>query len=199
MKSIWRLVLLVAVGSMLVSCGSEKGAATSAITAAETAWAAAKDNVTKVMPDGAKSIDDAIAAARASLQNGDAKAALEAAKALPAKISELTAGLAAKETELRGAWTALSAAVPGVMDEVQKKVDALAKTKKLPAGLDATALDGAKSSLAQATQMWTDAQAANTQGNIAEAVAKATSVKDMLVQVLGTLKMPVPAALQTPA
>lgn len=199
MRSFRRLMLLVAVGALLASCGSEKTAATSAITAAETAWAAAKDNVTKVMPDGAKQVDDAIAAAKASLEGGNAKAALEAAQGLPAKIQELTAGLATKEAELRGVWTALNTALPGVLTEVQTRVDALAKSKKLPAGLDAAGLDGVKSSLTQATQMWTEAQGAEQSGNIAEAVTKATGVKDALVQIMGTLKLPVPAALQPPA
>ena len=102
MKRFWSLILMVVLGGMLVSCGAEKRAATTAIQAAETAWAAAKDNVAKILPDEAKSVDEAIAAAKASLEQGDAKAALAAAKDLPARIQQLTAGLAAKEAELRG-------------------------------------------------------------------------------------------------
>ena len=91
MKRLIGLMRVVVIGVTLASCGSEKGAATSAIQAAETAWAAAKDNVAKIVPADAKSMDDAIAAAKASLEGGDAKAALAAAKDLPAKIQELTA------------------------------------------------------------------------------------------------------------
>jgi len=197
MKRIWGLILIVALGSMLVSCGGVKSAATTAIQAAETAWAAAKDNVTKIMPDEAKTIDDAIAAAKASLEQGDAKAALATAKDLPAKIQQLTAGLAAKETELRGAWTSLSAGLPGVVSTVQKRVDLLSKSKKLPAGIDQAAFDGAKSSFEQAKQMWTEAQAAQQNGSIGEAVAKASGAKELLGKVLTALKLPVPAALQS--
>ena len=198
MKRFWSLILVVALGSsMLVSCGAGKGAATAAIQAAETAWAAAKDNVAKILPDDAKSIDEAIAAAKASLEQGDAKAALATAKDLPAKIQQLTAGLAAKEAELRGAWDSLNASLPGVVSSVQKRVDILSKSKKLPAGIEQAAFDGAKSSFAEAKQMWTEAQSAQQNGNLGEAVVKASGVKDLLGKVLTALKMPVPAALQS--
>jgi hypothetical protein len=197
MKRFWSLILAVLLGSMLVSCGAEKGAATAAIQAAETAWAAAKDNVTKIVPDDAKSVDEAIAAAKASLEKGDAKAALATAKELPARIQQITAGLAAKEAELRGAWDSLNGGLPGVVSAVQKRIDILSKSKKLPAGIEQAAFDGAKSSLAEAKQMWSEALSAQQNGMMAEAVAKASGVKDLLAKVLTALKMPVPAVLQS--
>lgn len=195
MKRVIGLMLVLVVGAVLASCSSEKGAATSAIQAAETAWAAAKDNIAKILPDDAKSMDDAIAAAKASLAGGDAKAALAAAKDLPTKIQALTAELPAKEAELRGVWDSLNAGLPGIVASVQKQVDTIAKSKKFPQGLDAAGFDGVKSSLAEANQMWTEAQSAQTNGNLGEAVAKATGVKDLMVKALTALKMPVPAAL----
>lgn len=197
MKRIWSLILLVVLGIALASCGSEKGAATAAIQAAETAWSAAKDNVMKILPNDAKSMDDAIAGAKASLESGDAKAALAAAKDLPAKIQELTAGLAAKETELRGVWDAMSAGLPGVVETVQSRVDVLSKAKKLPAGIEQATFDGVKTSLAEANQMWTEAQSAQQSGNLAEAVTKASGVKDLMVKALTALNMPVPATMQS--
>lgn len=197
MKRIVGLILVVVLGAALAACGSDKGAATVAIQAAETAWAAAKDNVAKIVPADAKSMDDAIAAAKASLESGDAKVALAAAKDLPAKIAELTAGLAAKETELRAVWETLNTGLPGIVASVQKRVDALSKSRSLPAGLDQVTFDEVKTSLGQANQMWTEAQSAQLNGNIGEAVAKATGVKDLMVKALTALKMPVPAALQS--
>lgn len=197
MKRLIGLMMVVVIGVTLAACGSEKGAATSAIQAAETAWAAAKDNVAKIVPADAKSMDDAIAAAKASLEGGDAKAALAAAKDLPAKIQELTAGLAAKEAELRGVWDSLNTGLPGIVASVQKRVDVLSKSKKLPEGIDQAAFDGVKTSLGEASQMWTEAQSAQLNGNIGEAVAKASGVKDLMVKALTALNMPLPAALQS--
>lgn len=196
MKRLASLFLIAVMGAMLTSCGAEKGAATAAIQAAETAWTAAKDNVAKLLPDEAKTMDEAIANAKASLEKGDAKAALAAAKDLPAKVQELTTGLAAKETELRGLWDTFNAGLPGVVAEVQKKVDVLSKAKVLPKGIDKAAVEGARTSLAEATQQWAEAQTAQQGGNLAEAISKATAVKEILVKVLTALNMPVPAALQ---
>jgi hypothetical protein len=197
MRRILSVALVLVVGGMLASCSTEKTAATAAIQAAETAWTAAKDDVMKILPADAKAVEDAIAGAKASLEQGDAKAALAAAKDLPARIQQLTASLAAKKTELSGTWDAMNAALPGAVTAAQEKVDALAKSRRLPRGLDQATFDSAKASLAEATQAWTDAQAAQQSGNLAEAVAKATQVKDLVTKTLTDLKMPVPATLQS--
>jgi hypothetical protein len=196
MKRTLSAILLMALALTMVSCASEKGAATSAIKAAETAWTAARDNVMKILPADAKVIEDAIAAAKASLEQGDAKAALAAVKDVPARIQELTASLGARETELKGAWETLSAGLPAVVETVQKRVDALSKAKKLPPGLDQAAFDQVKTDVTTATTTWAEALTAQQAGNIGEAVAKATDVKGLVVKALTALKMPVPAALQ---
>jgi hypothetical protein len=188
-------ILLVALALTMVSCASEKGAATAAIQAAETAWTAAKDNIMRVLPTDATAIEDAIAAAKASLEQGDAKAALAAVKDIPAKIQELTASLGAKETELKASWESLSAGLPGAVEAVQKRVDVLSKARSLPAGLDKEALEQLKAEVANAKTTWSQAQTAQQAGNIGEAVAKALDVKGLLVKVLTALKMPVPQAL----
>jgi hypothetical protein len=189
-------ILLVSLALTLASCGSEKGAATAAIQAAETAWTAAKDNVMKILPADGKTVEDAIAAARASLEQGDAKAALAAVKDLPARIQELAASLADKEIELTGVWETLSANLPQVVSTVQKRVDVLSKSRSLPAGLDAAAFEQVKTDLGTATRTWVEAQADQQTGNIGEAVAKAIDVKGLLVKAMTALKMPVPPALQ---
>lgn len=196
MKKILSAILLVTLALTLVSCATEKGAATAAIKAAETAWTAAKDNVMKVLPADAKTVEDAIAAAKTSLEQGDAKAALTAVKDIPAKIQELTTSLGAKETELKGVWETLSANLPGVVTTVQKRVDILSKAKSLPAGLDKAAFDQVKTDLSTATSTWVEAESAQKAGNIGEAVAKAIDVKGLVVKALTALKMPVPPALQ---
>jgi hypothetical protein len=196
MRKMLSAILLVTLALTMVSCGSEKGAATAAIKAAETAWTAASDNVMKILPTDAKAVEDAIAAAKASLEQGDAKAALAAVKDLPARIQELTAGLADKEIELKGVWETLSANLPQVVSTVQKRVDVLSKSRSLPAGLDAAAFEQVKTDLGTATRTWVEAQAAQQTGNIGEAVAKAIDVKGLVVKAMTALKMPVPPALQ---
>ena len=196
MKGSRGAILRVARALSVVSCGSEKRAATSAISAAETAWTAAKDNVMKVLPAEGRLVERAIAAAKASLELGDAKAALADVQDLPARIQELAASLADKEIELKSVWETLSANLPGVAVAVQKRVDALAKSRSLPAGLDQATFEQARTDVAAATTTWVEAEAAQQAGNIGEAVAKAIDVKGLLVKTLAALSMPVPPALQ---
>jgi hypothetical protein len=195
MKRTLSAILLVALALTVVSCGSEKRAATSAISAAETAWTAAKDNVMRVLPADGNLVERAIATAKVNLEQGDAEAALAAVQDLPARIQQLTASLADKEIELKGAWETLSAGLPGVVESVTKRVDKLAKSGSLPSGMDPASFDQLKTDVATATTTWTEAQAAQQAGNIGEAVAKALDVKGLIVRALTALKMPVPDAL----
>ncbi len=196
MKKTLSVILLAVLAFTMLSCASEKGAATAAIKAAETAWTAAKDNVMKILPADGTTVEDAIAAAKASLEQGDAKAALAAVKDIPAKIQELTASLGDKEIELKGVWETLNANLPTVVATVQKRVDILSKARSLPAGLDQAAFDQVKTDMATASSTWVEAQAAQQSGNIGEAVAKAIDVKGLVVKAMTALNMPVPPALQ---
>ena len=196
MKRMLSSILLLGLVGVLASCSSEKGAATAAIQAAESAWAGARDNIAKVMPSDARMLDESIASAKASLEQGDAKAALAATKDLPARIQELSAGLQAKETELRAQWAALSQGLPSVIASVQERVDKLSKSRTLPAGVDQPAFDEVKTSMASVNQLWIEAQADEHGGNIGDAVMKAVGVRDLLVKAMTSLKLPVPEALQ---
>jgi hypothetical protein len=191
------LAVLLVAGSMLGSIGcSGKAAATAAVTTAQTAFDAVKDNAAKVLPEDTQKLSDVIAAAKADIEQGKVKEAMETAKTLPDQIKALADNAAKKKDELTATWTSMSAELPKDVEALQTKVDELSKVKKLPAGLDATAFAGVKDSLAGMKQAWTDAQAAFTSGNLAEALAKAGTIKQALVTAMTTLKMEIPAALQ---
>ena len=112
----WSTVLVVLVAVALAAgCASQKAPAEAAVSAAEQAFAAAKDEAAKYLPDQVKGVQDALDAAKASLAKGDYQAALTAAQALPARTSELTTAAAAKKAELTQSWATLSAGLPQVV------------------------------------------------------------------------------------
>lgn len=191
----WMPLLLVA-SLALTGCGAEKKAAESAVAAAETAFNAAKDNLNAVMPDDTKAIEDSIAQAKAALETGDYKGALAAVKDVPAKVGELTTQAVDKAAELKTTWDGLNTNLPGAVGAAQAQVDKLATMKKLPAGMDAAQLEGAKTSLATATTAWTEAQEAQAGGNWAMAVTKGTEAKTATVEAMNAIGMPVPDALK---
>jgi hypothetical protein len=186
------LVLAVFAGG----CANQKAPAEAAIASAETAFAAVQAEAVKYLPEQATGVADAIAGAKAALGKGDYQAALTAAQALPAKISELSTAMAAKKAELTATWTSLSASMPKVVEVIQSRIGILSKSKALPAGLDAAKFDQAKSGLASLTSAWTEATTAFGAGNLTEAVAKAGAAKSQAVAVMNLLNMQVPAALQ---
>lgn len=191
------IAVLLLVGCTLGSVGcSGKVATTAALAAVETGFDAVKDATAKVVPEETQKLSDDITAAKADLDQGKVKEAMEAAKTMPDQLKQLTDDAAKKKDELTASWTAMSTELPNDVGAVQAKVDELAKARKLPAGLDAAAFAGIKDSLTNMKQMWTDAQAAFTSGNLADAMAKVGTIKQGLVSAMTTLKLAIPAVLQ---
>jgi hypothetical protein len=189
-------VTLLMAAALAAACAGQKVPAQAALTAADTAFAAARTEAVKYVPDQVKGIEDALAAAKDSFAKGDYQAALTAAQALPAKISDLAAAASAKKAELMKSWESLSAGLPQVVASIQSRVDILSKARKLPAGLDKAKFEGAKAGLDTIKQSWIDATAAFGAGNVTDAVAKASGVKAKAAEILGVLGMPVPPGLQ---
>ena len=194
--SVLTLVILGLVGVLAAGCASDKGPAETALKAAEEAITAAKGEAGRYVPDQAKALEAALAAAKDKFAKGDYRAALTEAQALPAKAKDLTAAAATKKAELTKAWEGVSAGMPQVMEAIKGRVDILSQAKKLPATMTADQLQAAKSGLTELTQSWTAATEAFKAGNIPDAVAKATAMKPKAAQVLGMLGMPVPDALK---
>ena len=180
----FRSLLVASVASVLLlaACDSAKKAgAEAAIKTADTAFSTISGEASKYVPDQTKAVQDSLTAAKASLTNGDYEAALTSAKDLPGKISDLATAVKAKKDELTTQWTSLSGSLPKNVEEIQAKVGALTKTHKLPAG--------AGDKLVAVQQMWTDASSAFTGGNLTDALAKASEVKDKLGALRTTLGM----------
>jgi hypothetical protein len=196
MKSKMYLVLLlvVAVSLCLTSCGAgKKASATAAIKAAEDAYNVVKDELAKYVPEEAKKVEDAIAAAKESLNKKKFDEAIAAVKEIPQKITELTATAKTKKDEMIMSWAAMSKGTPEMLDAIKGKLDAISKVKKLPAGMDKAKLDGVKSDYEAAVTMWNEAKAASDAGNVADAVAKGKAVEEKAAGIMTTLGMKVPA------
>src|SRR5512137_1821494 len=192
-KKYWIPILFIVIGLFLAACGSgNKEAATVAIKAAEDSYGAVKGEVLKYIPDQAKGVEDAIKGAKENFDKGNFDAALAAAKAIPDKVKELTAAAAAKKTELAKSWEEMSGGMPKMLEVIKSRLDILSASKKLPENMDKAKLEGAKGGYEAAAKMWDDAKTAFSGGNLADAMAKAKTVKEMT-----TLGMQVPAAAVT--
>jgi hypothetical protein len=197
-RYVHNFVIMILAVALLASCGSaDKAPAEAALKGAEEAINVAKADVSKYMPDQAKSLDAGLAEAREKFNKGDFKGALSDAQALTSKAKDAASAAAKKKEELAKAWQDLSTGMPKVVDAIKSRVDILSQSKKLPAGMSAETLAQAKAGLSEITQQWTAATEASKGGNLTDAVAKASSVKVKAAEVLTLLKMPVPEALKS--
>jgi hypothetical protein len=196
MRGVRRALCLAALVA-LSACASDKAPAEQAVKAAETAVASAKAEAAKWVPDQARSLDAALASVKDKFAKGDYKAVLAEAPALATQAQSVAAAAAAKKAELTKSWDEMSAGLPKMVEAVKSRVDILSKSKKLPANVTKEKFETAKADLAAATQGWTDAMAAYSGGNVADAVAKANTVKQKTVEALEALGMPVPPAAKS--
>jgi predicted small lipoprotein YifL len=197
MKNALRITAVALCCVALVAC-SQKGPAEAALKAAETSMNEVKAaEGARYAPEQTKGLMASFTAAQDAFNKGDYKAALEVAQGIPAKAKDVVAAIAAKKDELTKSWNALSASVPGMVEQVKAKVDALSAMKKLPKDMDAAKLEAAKASLSDITKSWGEASNAFKSGNLIDANAKGNAVKAKVSDEMATLTA-APAAAPAP-
>jgi hypothetical protein len=189
--------VIILISLALVACASDKEPAEKAIKAAEDLVNSTVAEASKYVPDQAKALQDSVKGLKDSFAKGDYKAALSGAGEISTKAKAVADAAAAKKAELAKSWANMSAGLPKVLDAIKSRVDILSQAKKLPAGIDKAAVEGAKSGLDTITKTWADAQSAFTSGNVTDALAKAGTVKTQAAEIMTKLGMEVPAALKS--
>ena len=198
-KKILSLAIVMFVSAFfLISCSRDKEPADLAIKAAETAINATKAEAVKMVPDQVKSLDDSLASAKEKFAKGEYKAALDEATLLPIKAKGVMAAAKVKKEELIKKWTETSQDLPKMIEDVQGKVDALSKLKRLPAKLKKNTFEEAKAGLASAKDEWTKAQESFKNEKFTDAINVAGSVKDKVINIMGALGMSIPAPVVAP-
>ena len=197
MRNVIKVLALVLAAGFAGACASQKVPAEAALQAAESAWAAVSAEATKYVPDQAKGVEDAVAAAKDAMTKGDYEAVIKSAGAIPAQVAEVTKAVAAKKDEWTTAWRTLDSTLGGGLTAVQTKVDELAAAKKLPKGVEKTAVEGAKAALAAAQQTYADAKIAFQGGDYEGALAKANEVRSAVAKIVTDLKLEMPVLAES--
>ena len=166
------LLALVATG-----CGGAKSSAQTAVTAAELAVSGAGPDVENVLPERLKALQAAAASAREAFDRKEYQAAAAAAKDIPARVKELADALPQERTALNEEWRTMSMVMPANLDSVRVRLDKLGKSKRLPAGMDATKVDAARQTYEAAMQEWPVITAAFNGGKLADALARASALR----------------------
>jgi hypothetical protein len=194
-KQISRIALVLVGCALMVACGQDKKLAETALMSADEAVKAASPDISQYAADSWKGVTDSLKAAQDAFARKDYKAALAAANEIAPKVQEAASAAMAKKDELTKAWTEMSEGMPRMVEAIKSRVDILSASRKLPAGMDKAKLEEAKSGLASASQMWSEASDAAKSGNLMDAVAKANAVKEKAAQLMQGLGMSLPAAM----
>jgi hypothetical protein len=189
-----RSFVAFAVAALLIAgCANQKEPAQKAIADIEAAVAAAGEDATKYVPDDVRAVTDQVANLKAQFDKKDYKGVLAAAPGVLSQAQALASSAAAKKAEamdaLNAEWGSLASSVPQAVAAVQSRVDILSKSKKLPQNVDKATLAAAKTGVSEVNTLWTQATAAQSSGNIEQAVGLARQAKEKTDGLLASLGM----------
>jgi hypothetical protein len=180
-KLSWVFCGVLGVALLMAGCGTaQKEATDAAVNAAQTALNSVQGEAAKYVPEQLQAANSALQSAKDALAKGDYTAALAATKDAAGKAKELAAAASAKKAQWTQAWASMNESMPKSMDAMKAKLDAYSKGAHMPAGMDKDTLAEAKTRFEQLKQGWADASAAATQGNLGDAIKKASGLKDLL-------------------
>ncbi len=182
MRRITPLALLV-----VAACSGGKGTAEAAIAAADSAIAALPPDAAKIAPEDVSPLTQAVQSAKDQLAKGDVEAATATAKAVPAEAQAVAAKLPARKAAMSATLDTLAVAMPRNLEAIQKKLDALGKSRKLPPGLDAQLMQATKELATGAPGEWNAIMASYKAGDVATAMTRAQDMKARVTRSLMAL------------
>ena len=188
-----RTLSLAAVALLVLGagCANQKEPAAAAVQSVESSLAEVRDDASKFAKEQLESTENALAGLRARLDKGEYKEVISGAPEVTKQVTSLKEAVAAKKTEFEAAaakataeWNALTAEVPGYVDTLQKRIDALIKSRKIQKGVSKESLD-----LDTIKNTWADAGNLFTSGQAVEAAAKAQEAKVKAEELATALKV----------
>jgi hypothetical protein len=198
LKSLFAGFLSLAMAAVLLAgCANKMEPAKNAIAGIEAAIAAAGPDATQYIPDQLQAVTSQLNDLKMKFDQKDYKGVLAAAPALLTQAQGLAsaagsakqAAQAAALQALNGEWGTLATDIPAQLAAVTSRVGILSKSKKLPAGLDATSFDAVRTGTEEARTLWDQATAAQAAGNMEQAVTAARQVKGNLDAAMTALGM----------
>lgn len=192
MKRFFSIIPLVTLIVWSAACATQKEPAENSLKAAEAAWEPVRVEANRYVPDEAKSVEDALTAARDAMAKGQHEAVIKGTTDLPTKIADVQKTATLKKGEWLNAWKTMESTLGSALVAVQEEIDKLAKARRLPAGVDKAAVEGAKTTLTTAQQAFDEGIAYYRDDDYKGALAKAHQTKAELVKIVTDLKLDMP-------
>lgn len=185
-----RPTLAAAVLAALAVAACGKGAAEDAMLASDEAILRGRSDAVRFAPDALTPVLETAAAARAAYDRGDYRRARELALTVPGRAEAVRQAAAAAQADMTARWQQLLDTLPDRLTLVGDKLAALAGMRRPPTFITPEQTDTARTRLAQASESWSAALKAFNEGDLVEAVQRATSASTTADE-LATLLEPV--------
>lgn len=176
----------------LAACSTQKGPATEAVNAVQTALAAVRDEAAAYLPSDLQGVEAAFQALQAQLAAKDYNSVLANAPALMTSVGSLSDAVSARKAAVQAAtaeWATLSTDVPNMISAIQSRLDVLAKSRSLPRNLSKASYDSARAGFDSLKTTWDAATAAASAGDPVDAVATGRQARATGNEVLALLGM----------
>jgi Skp family chaperone for outer membrane proteins len=187
------LAVLLAVG--LTACANQKEPAEKAVAQVEASLAQFRADAEQYATDELKGVDESITRLKQELANKNYKSVVMQTPTVASTVAALKDTVARKKAEAeemlaaaQAEWTELNASVPDMVSKLQAKMDSLAKSRRMPKGLDKAGFEAVKQDFENLKSSWAEAGAEFSSGMAADAVRRARAAKakaEELMQKIG--------------
>ena len=137
-----------------------------------------------------KAVEARYASAKDLVSKQDYKGALATASEIPAKVKAALAAAAARKDELVKAVSDAAAELPRMIADLKEKVAALARSKKLPRGVDKAAVEKAEQGVAALDAGWQKLWAQVKDGAYEAAVESSKALKAQAQEIAKSIGSP---------
>jgi hypothetical protein len=175
---------LAVMAVLLAACANQKEPAESAVARIEASLAELKADAARHAAEELDDVEQAVGRLKAKLAEQDYGGVVQGAPAVAATVAELKAKVAQRKADAeellataQQEWTALAGSMPQLVDDLQKRVDTLSRTRRYPQGMDKAAFDAAKAEFEKVKASWNEATTKFNEGLAADAVRSARSAK----------------------
>ncbi len=165
------IVTLTAAVLLLAACANQQAPAEQAVAKIDSSLGEIRADAEKYAADQLKTVDASVARLKENLAKKDYEAVIMGSRSVASDVTSLKDAVAELKTDAEATlaaaqseWTNLSAEVPPLVEKLQARVDALAKTRKYPEGMNKAGFDTAKTSFESLKTEWTEAAAEFTSG-----------------------------------
>jgi hypothetical protein len=177
-----RLFVLAIVA--LGACSSPQRTAQAELEAAQRAIGTIPAEARDVVPDQIAVLEESVKMGRQAIETGDFQAASASLRAIPAQVKTLTDSLPARQAALRAEMDTLMVVVPRNLEAIQGELARIARSGKLPGGMDRNGLARVRQVKDSADLQWNEVKAQFQAGKLADALGKAHDLKARVSQAL---------------